>query len=156
MKNVEAAARALEAYSGKELAGANPELVKEDLQDLITDLEHFAEAFGCAFPEYPAHQRYLQEAGRCFGCGMTAEEIQTEYKAEVANHGKDSDRVIPPDECTDVWDRLGQAGPHSWTEAPPRPGRTDFYDADGAPQDLGNETYATDGSALIEQARKGQ
>ena len=120
MKNVEAAAKALEAYTGKELAGANPELVKEDLQDLITDLEHFAEAFGCAFPEYQAHLRYLEEAGRCFGCGLTSEEIDVEFAADTANNKKTPDLVMPKEECAGAWDKLGQAGPHEFKKAQPR------------------------------------
>jgi hypothetical protein len=119
MKDVESAGRALEAYARTKLTAMNDGEITEAVQDLLTDLEHFQEAYGIRANDYAAHLHYLQEAGRCLECGSTREELQTEYEAEKATND-DHYRLMPPDECAGWWDKLGEAGPHKWEELPAR------------------------------------
>lgn len=118
MKNVKGFVDALEAYLDAPLSQFNKEQLAEHAQDLLTDLEHWQDESGVRVDERQAHLRYLQEAGRCFGCGMTLAEIQSEYAAELETLGPDDSRLMPMDECPDAWDRIGEKGPHSWNEFP--------------------------------------
>jgi O-succinylbenzoate synthase len=110
VKNVEGFVTALEAYLDGPLSRFNPEELAEHAQDLLTDLEHWAEQEKIRVDERQAHLRYLQESGRCFGCGMTLAEIKAEAAADP--------EYTKEEECAGEWDRLGQAGPHSWNEFP--------------------------------------
>jgi hypothetical protein len=119
MKDVESAGRALEAYARMKLTAMNDAEIAEALQDLLTDVEHFAEAYGVQADSYQAHLQYLQEAGRCLECAMTPEEAQAEWDADIAG-GMPKEQAIPPHECPGWWDRLGEAGPHQYGDRPDR------------------------------------